>query len=113
MLNAVEHGNLAIGYQQKSALIEADRLHSEIESRLASPEFGSRQAEVKVSRADGELVFLISDQGAGFNWQAYLEMSPERAFDTHGRGIAMSRLISFDRLEYRGRGNELVAAIRL
>ena len=28
-------------------------------------------------------------------------MSPDRAFDTHGRGIAISRLISFDRLEYR------------
>lgn len=113
MLNSVEHGNLAIGYQQKSALIESDRLHSEIEARLASPEFGSRQAEVRISRTDGELVFMISDQGAGFDWQAYLEMSPERAFDTHGRGIAMSRMISFDRLEYRGRGNELVAAIRL
>lgn len=113
MLNAVEHGNLAIGYQEKSQLIEADRLHEEIACRLADPHFAVRQAEVEISRRDGELCFLVRDQGAGFDWRGYLEMSPERAFDTHGRGIAMSRMISFDRLEYRGRGNEVEAAIRL
>jgi DNA-binding response OmpR family regulator len=113
MLNAVEHGNLAIGYQQKSALIEGDRLHSEIEARLASPEYGGRLAEVSVARGDKELSIRVRDQGAGFNWQGYLEMSPERAFDTHGRGIAMSRMISFDRLEYHGCGNEVEAAINL
>lgn len=42
-----------------------------------------------------ELSFRIRDQGAGFNWQGYLEMSPERAFDTHGRGIAMARTSRF------------------
>jgi len=113
MLNAVEHGNLAIGYQQKSALIEADRLHAEIEERLASPDYGGRVAEVSVARGEKELTIRVRDQGAGFNWQGYLEMSPERAFDTHGRGIAMSRMISFDRLEYHGCGNEVEAAIKL
>lgn len=113
MLNAIEHGNLAIGYDRKSALIEADALHREIESRLGSPEFGQRTAELEFRRDAGELNFLIRDQGTGFDWQGYLEMRPERAFDTHGRGIAMSRLISFDRLEYRGCGNEVEAAIRL
>jgi DNA-binding response OmpR family regulator len=113
MLNAVEHGNLAIGYQEKSVLLDSDRLHEEIECRLADPQFAGRQAEVEIRRGDGELCFVIRDQGAGFDWSGYLEMSPERAFDTHGRGIAMSRMISFDRLEYRGCGNEVEAAIRL
>lgn len=113
MLNAVEHGNLEIGYQQKSALIESDSLNLEIERRLASQELGSRRAEVKIHRSESELIFQICDQGVGFNWAGYLEMSPERAFDTHGRGIAMSRLISFDRLEYLGRGNEVEAIISL
>ena len=42
-----------------------------------------------------------------------MEMSPERAFDTHGRGIAMSRLLSFDALDYRGCGNEVVGRTRI
>lgn len=113
MLNAVEHGNLGIGYEQKSLLIEEGRLYDEIERLLGLPECRARQAELEIERVEGELRFVIRDQGPGFDWQAYLEMSPERAFDTHGRGIAMSRMISFDSLEYRGCGNEVKAVIRL
>lgn len=113
MLNAVEHGNLGIGYQQKTLLIENDSLHAEIDRLLATAEYGSRQAELLVSRNAEELTYRVRDQGAGFDWSGFLEMSPDRAFDTHGRGIAMSRMISFDRLEYRGCGNEVEAAIRL
>ena len=111
MINAIEHGNLAIGYEQKSVLIEQCRLEDEIRHLLTLPEYSGRSAELVLQRRDNELSFLIRDQGAGFNWQDYLEMSPERAFDTHGRGIAMSRMLSFDRLEYRGRGNEVEAVI--
>jgi len=113
MLNAVEHGNLGIGYEQKSRLIEEGRLQEEIERLLTLPEHLVRHAELEIERSEGELVFIIRDQGPGFDWPSYLEMSPERAFDTHGRGIAMSRMISFDSLEYRGCGNEVKAAIRL
>lgn len=113
MLNAIEHGNLAIGYERKSDLISEGILHEEIDRLLALPENGGLFAELEIRRGPDELSFVIRDQGAGFDWQNYLEMSPERAFDTHGRGIAMSKMISFDRIDYRGRGNEVAAAIRL
>ncbi|MDR1995114.1 ATP-binding protein [Azonexus sp.] len=113
MLNAVEHGNLAIGYQEKSQLIKFGRLQQEVASRLDDPRFAARRVEIEVRRVADELSFLIRDQGVGFDWHGYLEMRPERAFDTHGRGIAMSRMVSFDRLEYRGCGNEVEAVIRL
>lgn len=113
MLNAVEHGNLGIGYNEKTALIESGGLQAQISHLLTLPELATRRAELLIERVDGELVYLIRDQGSGFDWRGYLEMSPERAFDTHGRGIAMSRMISFDSLEYHGRGNEVRAAIRL
>lgn len=111
MLNAVEHGSLAIGYGQKTRLIGEDRLPEEIARRLVLPEYADMRVEVEFERTAEEVRFLIRDQGAGFDWRAYLEMSPERAFHTHGRGIAMSRLLSFDRVEYRGRGNEVLAAV--
>ena len=113
MLNAIEHGNLDIGYDRKTALIENGSLEQEIERLLNSAEFSNRHAEVRVRRSDGELSFRIRDQGAGFNWRGYLEMSPERAFDTHGRGIAMARMLSFERVEYAAQGNEVEAVIRL
>lgn len=113
MLNAIEHGNLDIGYDRKTTLIENGSLEQEIERLLNSAEFSNRHAEVRVRRSDGELSFRIRDQGAGFNWRGYLEMSPERAFDTHGRGIAMARMLSFERVEYAAQGNEVEAVIRL
>lgn len=112
MLNAVEHGNLGIGYSEKSALIASGRIEEELERRLALPEYRDRQAYLEVTREPDEVRFRIRDSGQGFDWHAYLELSPERAFDTHGRGIAMSRLISFDRLEFIGPGNEVMAAVR-
>lgn len=111
MLNAVEHGNLGITYDEKSALIQENRLMDEVEQRLERPEQRNRYAVLHCERTDGEVRFLVRDEGQGFNWQPYLEITPERAFDTHGRGIAMSRMISFDRLEYRGRGNEVLAIV--
>jgi len=113
MLNAVEHGNLAISYEEKSRLLKADGLQAEIEARLAMDEYASRVATVSFERMPNEILFHIYDQGAGFEWQPYLEMSAERVFDVHGRGIAMARLMSFDSIEYLGKGNEVIAMIRL
>ena len=80
---------------------------------LTQAPFSGRRAVLEIERTADSLSFLIRDEGQGFDWNGYLEMSPDRAFDTHGRGIAMSRMISFDALEYRGRGNEVCAVIRL
>lgn len=113
MLNAIEHGNLGITYAEKSALGGGEHLAEEVARRLAMPDFAQRWAKVEFQRAAGELRFLIRDCGGGFDWQRYLEMSPERAFDTHGRGIAMSRMISFDRMQYLGCGNEVEAVVIL
>ena len=54
----------------------------------------------------------IVDQGAGFDWRPYLDFAPERAFDAHGRGISVARLHSFDLLEYRGVGNQVVVWVK-
>ena len=113
MLNAVEHGNLAIGYAEKTALIERGELHEEIERRLVAPQFAARKVQLEICRGVDGVRFAIRDEGAGFDWSRYLELAPERAFDTHGRGIAMSRMLSFDRVEYQGAGNEVVAWVAL
>ncbi|MGE3391176.1 MAG: response regulator [Gammaproteobacteria bacterium] len=109
LLNAVEHGNLGITYEEKSALIARDGLRDEIARRLASAEFGGRYVEVNVDRAGPQVVFTIVDQGEGFDPTRYLEFDPERATHAHGRGIAMARGLSFSRVEYQGRGNTVVA----
>ncbi|HZV55404.1 MAG TPA: response regulator [Rhodocyclaceae bacterium] len=113
MLNAIEHGNLGITYAEKSAMGGGEPLAEEIARRLADRANADKQATIEFQRTPSELRFVIRDQGRGFNWQQYLEMSPNRAFDTHGRGIAMSRLLSFDRLNYIGCGNEVEGVVLL
>lgn len=112
-LNAIEHGNLSIGYKEKSRLIEEDKLDAEIVHRLSSPPYSSRVATAQFSRQSQGLSLHITDQGNGFDWKQYLDFDPERAFDTHGRGIAMANKISFDRIEYWGNGNQVTTLLHL
>lgn len=113
MLNAVEHGNLGITYAEKSALLSANALNDEVMQRLADPHLGTRRASLLARRDAHKVEFIIRDEGHGFDWRPFLDMAPDRAFDTHGRGIAMSRMLSFDELEYRGNGNEVICRLRL
>jgi len=109
--NSVEHGNLALTYDEKTELLARRTLDAELEARLNHPDYRDREVEVEFQRHLDRVVLTITDQGAGFDWRSYLEMDAKRVFDTHGRGIALARSISFDRLEYRGCGNQVVATV--
>lgn len=113
LLNAVEHGNLEIGYDEKTRLLNDNLLEHEISKRLASPEYASRQVKVRFTQSPHTLTFVIEDQGNGFEWQRYLEIDMNRLLDNHGRGIAMSKQLSFTELEYLGSGNCVRAVISL
>jgi len=113
LINAVEHGNLGISYQEKSALLRKARWEEEIELRLALPENSQKFANVLLERSPHKIRTTITDCGIGFDWIKYLEMSPERAFDPNGRGIAMSGMNSFDLLEYLDNGNQVTTTVNL
>jgi len=111
LVNAIEHGNLEIGYEQKSRLLESDGWHDEVERRLALPEYVDREAVVDFERHPERLVFTIRDQGPGFEPEPYLAIDPSRVFDAHGRGIAMAKLLSFDELTYEDGGRCAIATV--
>ncbi|MGE5385338.1 MAG: response regulator [Betaproteobacteria bacterium] len=109
MLNAVEHGNLEITYAEKSRLKLDGDWEAEIARRLALPKYRERFATIRAERLGNQWQFTIADQGGGFDWRDYLDFDPSRAFDPNGRGIAMAHKMSFLALEYRGKGNIVVA----
>lgn len=111
LLNAVEHGNLGISYQEKTELVSQGRWREEIELRLNQPEYQDKFVLVKIVRETTRTTFTIKDQGQGFDPLNFLTFSPERATDLHGRGIALSRMLSFDSLDYLGNGNQVVATV--
>lgn len=107
MINAIEHGNLGISYQEKTRLNNLGEWEREIKKRINMPENLSKRAIIEFERDNNKIEFVIFDQGHGFEWKKYLELSPDRVFDSHGRGIALARAISFDDIEFRGKGNEV------
>lgn len=113
LVNAVEHGNLGITYEEKTSLNASGMWDAEVRRRLVMPENINKRVELVIDRSAEELRFTIRDEGPGFPWQKYVEVEANRAFDNHGRGIAIARAMSFDRVEYRGNGNEVVATVRL
>lgn len=93
--------------------MESGRLHDEIALRLREPRLAARAVAIEFRRGADVIEIGIIDEGAGFDWRRYLDFDPERAFHAHGRGIAMARKLSFDGLEYRGRGNEVWVTLKL
>ena len=111
LVNAVEHGNLGIGYGRKSELVMKRTWRQEVEKLQILPENESKKISVKYNRYNSEIKLHIKDEGPGFDWESYLEITPERALDNHGRGIALSKMISFDNIEYIGNGNEVICTV--
>lgn len=113
LINAVEHGNLHIGYTEKSELKKKGQWREEIERRLRLPEYQQKMVKVNFVRNGSSISITIKDQGGGFNWQNYLDFQPDRAFDCNGRGIAMANMLSFDDIQYNDVGNEVTAVIHV
>ena len=112
LINAVEHGNLEISYDETTEAIERRGRGELVQRRLADPAFKERQAELRFEHLPDRYRILIKDQGPGFDWRRYLSLGAERVFDSHGRGVFMASAC-FDRLEYLGNGNALSAEILL
>ena len=113
LVNAVEHGNLGITYNEKSRLNAAGKWEEEVARRLALPENQGKSVSIRFVREQECVRFFIQDEGSGFEWRRYLEIDPQRAFDTHGRGIAIANLLSFHEIQYLGCGNEVQAVVKL
>jgi CheY-like chemotaxis protein/anti-sigma regulatory factor (Ser/Thr protein kinase) len=107
-VNAVEHGNLGISYEEKSQLRREERWDEEVACRLALDANRGKRVRVGLARGDDELSIRIIDEGNGFDWQRYLEFDPARAFDPNGRGIALARMSGAATIEYQGVGNTVV-----
>jgi two-component system, cell cycle response regulator len=111
LINAVEHGTLEIGYEQKSRLLEAGTWRAEIQRREQIPDYWHKMVEAVVTRKDDGVCVIITEQGSGFDWRNYMTIDPSRAGDNHGRGIAQANAVSFDKLAYNPAGNQVVAFV--
>ncbi len=107
LVNAVEHGNLGIGWDLKSKLLTERRWAEEIDYRLKWKPFSDRVAHVDFKRLDSHIEITIEDGGVGFDFTPFLDGTSRKKSPYHGRGIFFAREIAFDAVEYQGCGNRV------
>jgi len=113
LINAVEHGNLEIGYEMKTVLVTEGRWRHEVVRREELPKNKDKYVRVRYHKSKEFIQVDIKDFGSGFNWKEYLSVDPARAMDNHGRGIAQANMVCFDKLNFNDEGNEVTAIVKL
>lgn len=110
LVNAIEHGNLAITYDQKTQAMEGalNEWESLINSRLGAQPYKDRKVNIDFHMDRERCEWLITDQGAGFAWNKLPDPNdPENLVKcSHGRGIMLAKL-QFDEFIYLGSGNQI------
>ena len=112
-VNAIEHGNLGITYDEKSELIKNNTWKAEIDKRLTEDKYKDRKVKIDIHRTDSEVTLIIEDEGNGFDWKSFIDINAERAYDSHGRGIAMASMMSFDSVSYNDTGNKVTCVTKI
>ncbi|MDX9703825.1 MAG: ATP-binding protein [Candidatus Auribacterota bacterium] len=105
LINAIEHGNLELSYQEKSRLLDDGLYYEELKRRQFLPEYQNRKVTLRYKVTGNNLIISIKDDGNGFDWRG-LTPARDRVTDVHGRGICMTRYY-FDEVRFNDKGNEV------
>jgi CheY-like chemotaxis protein len=110
IVNAIEHGNLGITYEEKSEALENNGLSALLETRAKEPFRAARRVTIECHIKPEGLTCTISDEGEGFDHSGYAKIEDadslfeELGSSLHGRGILLTSL-QFDAVNYNERGN--------
>jgi CRP-like cAMP-binding protein len=106
LINAIEHGNCKIEFDEKTAWLEGGRdIMDLIREKNRDPAIKARKVYLSYTITPERSRFQIRDEGAGFDWRSRLASTPDRP-GLHGMGVKMASLY-VQQLSYNERGNEL------
>lgn len=108
MINAIEHGNCEISYEEKSDWLEKWFDISElITQKNRDPVINKRKITFEYTLNKTKGTFLIADEGMGFDWTNVKDVTQqENIFELHGRGILITRALVHN-LTFNSKGNEV------
>ena len=108
LINAIEHGNCRISYEEKGAWLESGKdIFSLIRLKNKDGEIREKKVYVTYTIAPQKSYITIRDEGSGFDWRKRKkEITEENYLDLHGRGIMMAAHYVQD-LTYNDAGNEV------
>ena len=116
LFNAVEHGNLEISGQEKHQALMEGRYEQLVAQRRSRAQLHARSVTLHIlhDREAGQMVYRITDEGAGFNWHSLFGRSRDvtESGAANGRGIFLTHAL-FPALVYNDRGNEVTLTVPL
>jgi len=110
IINAIEHGNLNISFDEKSQLIDNDNYFVFVAERQQDSKYRDRRVQIEYSIDPRKVLYQITDEGDGFDHKKILtgeSVNVNKKMLGHGRGIAMAKNC-FDELNYNGKGNQVI-----
>lgn len=112
MINAIEHGNCEIGFNQKREWLQTHHTIDELISiQLKDKKRANRVVGFEYEFHNNESHFIISDEGHGFDWQHFIDNTDKIDYSLeNGRGIMMARS-SLSNLEFNEAGNVVKCTI--
>lgn len=105
IINAIEHGNLAITYEEKSIAIQEDSFEKLIEKKINNETLKNKKVTIEFHQEQTYHEWTINDEGNGFNPCNISSFSKDSEW-IHGRGIMICRFL-FDEIEYFNEGKSV------
>jgi PAS domain-containing protein/anti-sigma regulatory factor (Ser/Thr protein kinase) len=110
IINAIEHGNLRISFDEKTELQSDGKYFDTIKSRQMDPSSREKKVRVEYSLNEEHVSYSIYDDGSGFDPDAVTNAD---RYDInmltlpHGRGLEMIRN-TFDEVRFNEKGNGII-----
>jgi CRP-like cAMP-binding protein len=112
IVNAVEHGNCGITYDEKTAAMdEGISVVELVAEKCKDPAIRAKRVEFLWNIGRESTSFVIRDEGKGFDVRAHLKkISAQDSLSLHGRGIKMASMYATE-LRYNDTGNQVTLVI--
>jgi len=104
LLNAFYHGNLELGAE--FGHLERTKYNEIASQRLLQKPYRDRKIQIRTNISRDKAVFVVRDDGPGFDSQALTSANSDIATQTAGRGLRLMQAI-MDDVSFNETGNEV------
>jgi CheY-like chemotaxis protein/anti-sigma regulatory factor (Ser/Thr protein kinase) len=104
--NAVEHGCLGIGFEEKNKALQTGAYIDLVKEKKRLLETTPRKIFITSRFTETGITVIVRDEGEGFDWRVLPGLSKENLLQYNGRGIFLTKIF-FDSVEYNEKGNEV------
>ncbi len=114
IINAIEHGNLHISFDEKTKAQAESRYIELLLDRQKEPRYCDKKVTIEAAITPNKVIYRITDDGPGFDHKTFLDSTLQQVNVTlaHGRGISMAMQL-FDSIVYNEKGNQVTLIKKL